>query len=107
MGKIYEATSRKNPDYKIDIKIVEKMDMDEDELLNMAREVEILRKLDHMNIVKYIETYDERDYIYLCMELINGTDLMQKIIDSERALTEIEASKYMLQVIKALLYCHN
>ena len=106
-GKIYEATSRKNPDYKIAIKIVEKRDMDEDELTNLAREVEILRKVDHMNIVRYIETYDERDFIYLCMELINGTDLMQKVIDQEKALTEIEASKYMFQVVKALLYCHN
>lgn len=69
-GKIYEATSRKNSDYKIAIKIVEKRGMDEDELTNLAREVEILRKVDHMNIVKYIETYDERDFIYLCMELI-------------------------------------
>jgi serine/threonine protein kinase len=96
IGKFYEATSRKNPDYKIAIKIVEKRDMDEEELMNLAREVEILRKVDHMNIVRYIETYDERDFIYLCMELINGSDLLQKVIDSDRAMTEIEASKYML-----------
>ena len=95
-GKIYEAHSRKNPDYKIAIKIVEKRGMDEDELTNLAREVEVLRSVDHMNIVKYIETYDERDFIYLCMEYIDGTDLLQKVIDQEKALTEAEASKYML-----------
>ena len=59
MGKIYEATSRKNPDYKIAIKIIEKRGMNQDELTNLIREVENLRQVDHMNIVKYIETYDE------------------------------------------------
>lgn len=35
-------------------------------------EVAILNKLDHPNIVKYYETYDDQKYIYLVMEFIKG-----------------------------------
>jgi serine/threonine protein kinase len=94
-GNIYEATMRNDPSQKIAIKIIQKRGMNEDELLNLIREVEILRKVDHMNIVKYLETYDEADYIYLCMELIEGQDLLQKVIET-KAFTELEASRIML-----------
>lgn len=42
-------------------------------------EVAILNKLDHPNIVKYYETYDDAKYIYLVMEYISGMQLFDKI----------------------------
>jgi calcium-dependent protein kinase len=39
------------------------------------QEVDILTKLDHPNIVKYYETYDDEKYIYLVMEYIGGGEL--------------------------------
>ncbi len=36
----------------------------------VVSEVEILNKLDHPNIVKYFETYNDLKYIYLVMELV-------------------------------------
>jgi calcium-dependent protein kinase len=35
-------------------------------------EIAILRKLDHPNIVKYIECYNDHKYIYLVMEYVRG-----------------------------------
>ena len=42
-------------------------------------EVAILNRLDHPNIVKYFETYDDAKYIYLVMEYISGSQLFDKI----------------------------
>jgi len=42
-------------------------------------EVAILHTLDHPNIVKYYETYDDSKYIYLVMEFISGDQLFNKI----------------------------
>ena len=42
-------------------------------------EVAILNRLDHPNIVKYFETYDDAKYIYLVMEYISGCQLFDKI----------------------------
>lgn len=38
-------------------------------------EVDLLKKVDHANIVKYFETYDDDRYLYLIMELCTGGEL--------------------------------
>ena len=40
-----------------------------EEVQGIANEVKIIRGLDHPNIVKYFETYDDTTYSYLVMEL--------------------------------------
>jgi len=40
------------------------------DLEQIVSEVGSLNKLDHPNIVKYFETYNDSKYIYLVMELI-------------------------------------
>ena len=42
----------------------------ENKLDQIMEEVSILNTLDHSNIVKYFETYDDKKYIYLVMEYI-------------------------------------
>ena len=46
-------------------------------------EIEILNKIDHPNIVKYYETYDDVDYIYLIMEYIKGEEFLSKIMKND------------------------
>ena len=38
----------------------------------IMEEVSILHSLDHPNIVKYYETYNDQKYIYLVMEYVTG-----------------------------------
>lgn len=45
----------------------------------IKEEVKILSKLDHPNIVKYYETFDDVKYIYLVMEYCSGGELFDKI----------------------------
>ena len=42
-------------------------------------EINILSTLDHPNIVSYLETYDDKKYIYLVMEYIQGEEMFEKI----------------------------
>ena len=50
-----------------------------------------MQQVDHPNIVKYYETYNDKKYIYLCMELCKGSELLTKIIDNNKPWTETEA----------------
>ena len=68
-GKVFLAVNKKDPTMKIAIKVIKKTGMSEDDLLGLKREVAIMQQVDHPNIVKYYETYDDKKYIYLCMEL--------------------------------------
>lgn len=44
--------------------------------MDIHNEVATLGKMDHANIVNYYETYDDASFIYLCMELCTGGELI-------------------------------
>jgi calcium-dependent protein kinase len=67
-----------DPSFKVAIKVLNKAKL-KDHLSSIKSEVKILTELDHPNIVKYFETYDDTKYIYLVMEYCNGGELFDKI----------------------------
>jgi calcium-dependent protein kinase len=67
-----------------------------------------LTKLDHPNIVKYYETYDDDKYIYLVMEFIGGGELFDKIAQqSNNVFSEEMAAYYMKKLFSALNHMHS
>ena len=73
----------------------------------IMEEVAILNQLDHPNIVKYYETYNDQKYIYLVMELISGKPLFDKITEqANQTFSEDQAAHYMKQLFQAINHCH-
>lgn len=64
------------------IKVLDKKKL-RDNIDCIMEEVAILHSLDHPNIVKYYETYNDQKYIYLVMEYITGMPLFEKITKQE------------------------
>ena len=64
--------------------------------------VEILKELDHPNIVRLIETFNSRDKLFIVEELCDGGDLY-----SRDPYTEQEAAKITKSVFSALAYMHS
>ena len=64
-----------------------------------------MQQVDHPNIVKYFETYDDHKYIYLVMELCQGGELYHKITEA-KMINESVAAKYMIKLASALQHCH-
>ena len=64
-----------------------------------------MQQVDHPNIVRYYETYNDKKYIYLVMELCTGGDLF-KCIDEGKALTDREASLNLDKCLRAIQHCH-
>ena len=63
--------------------------------------------LDHPNIVKYFETYDDNKYLYLVMEFVEGEEMFEKITnESGNKFTEKEAAGYVKQLLMAVNYLH-
>ena len=67
-----------DPTFKVAIKILNKQKLGS-KLQDVEEEVKILHKLDHPNIVKYYETYDDVKYMYLVMEHCPGGELLDII----------------------------
>ena len=59
-GKVFLANRKSNPDEKVAIKVINKRGLDLFLIRCMMNEVRLLHKVDHPNIVKYYETYDEK-----------------------------------------------
>lgn len=72
-----------------------------------AAEIEILSILDHPNIIKLFETFEDARSIYLVMELCLGGELFDRIADSETGFSEQVAAKLVKQILSAVFYMHK
>jgi calcium-dependent protein kinase len=75
----------------------------EKEILN---EINILKKMDHPNIVKISEFYNTPDGYYLITEFCNDGELFNEIFD-HAPFSELNAGRIMYQIFSAVNYCHN
>ncbi|KAG0639983.1 hypothetical protein HOY80DRAFT_1000563 [Tuber brumale] len=77
-----------------------------DRQLGVRKEVEILEKLNHPNIVSYIDCHEDRSHIYIFMELIKGGDLSE-YLGRHGALPELMAQEVSRQVLRGIEYVHS
>jgi len=73
---------------------------------DLQAEIETLRRLDHPNVVRLYETNEDKDAVFLLMELCQGGDLFSRIVD-QGTLPEREARLFAEQMLSALAYCHK
>ena len=60
---------------KYAVKVLSKKKMSEEDLIGMQTEIEILKTVDHPNVVKLIDVYEDERHICLVMELMEGGEL--------------------------------
>lgn len=86
------------------VKIIEKS-----KIKNMAQfrtEVKILQTLDHPNVIKMFEFFEDDINIYLILEKCEGGELFDRVIEKE-FFSEKEAAVLMKHILQAINYCHN
>ena len=76
----------------------------------LMREVNLMIKLDHPNIIKLYEVYENDKNIYLIMELCTGGELFDRIVENTEngvQFTEKQAANLFKQMMSAINYCHK
>lgn len=73
----------------------------------LKSEINILASLDHPNIVKYYETYESPNYLYLVMEYCKGGELFKKLTENREDFTEQQAARIMQSLFLAVNHCHR
>jgi len=101
---VKEATD-KATGMKYAAKIIEKT-ASEEELNLLQREIDIMKKLNHVNIIQLQEVFDEPDHIYLILELITGGELFDQIV-SRGSYSEKDAANIVKQILEAVQYMHS
>lgn len=79
-----------------------------DSLNHTLSEIENMKKLQHPNIVRYHNSYQEGNKLYIVMEYIDGGDLASYIADrNTRFLTEDVILRIFIQIVLGLRYIHE
>ena len=50
----------------------------------LQNELEVMKRMDHPNIVKLYETFEDKRNLYLIMELCAGGELFERIVKTKR-----------------------
>jgi calcium/calmodulin-dependent protein kinase I len=88
------------------VKVINKKDLGKDYEKNLKMEVDILKKVNHPNIIALKELFDTPDKLYLIMELVTGGELFDKIVE-KGSYTEHEAAQLVRKIVSAVEYLHN
>ncbi|CAI2382573.1 unnamed protein product [Moneuplotes crassus] len=72
----------------------------------VMKEVKILKKMRHKNIIQLLDTFETQKHIIFVMELCSGGDLLN-YVRKRRKLTEDYAKAMFKQILEALQYCHR
>ncbi|CAD5121174.1 DgyrCDS9709 [Dimorphilus gyrociliatus] len=91
---------------EVAIKIVDKTQLDETNLKKVYREVEILKMLDHPNIVKLYQVMETKNMLYLVSEYAPNGEIFEYIAKRGR-MRESDARRTFIQILAAVQYCHD
>ena len=70
------------------------------------REIEIMYKIHHSNVVRLFCHFEDEEFCYFVMEYVNNGNLYSKITNS-KSLTHKEIASIVKDVISAVYYLHN
>ncbi|OMJ74518.1 hypothetical protein SteCoe_26520 [Stentor coeruleus] len=105
-GSVRKITHRVTGEARA-VKTIHKKNLkSEEERQTFFNEVSVLRTLDHPNILKLYEFYQDDKNYYLITEFCSGGELFDRII-SQGSFTEATAANYMKQILSVVTYCHD
>jgi len=102
---VYLARDRKAKQM-VAIKTFTKASLSPKEREQVQAEIDILKKLDHPNLLKIIDTIEDPTYIFIVAELCEGGELFERIVEREKY-TERDAQIVLKEIASALDYCHT
>jgi len=106
-GSVCKGTLKIDASREFAIKtILKKKDATSDESKMVMREIELMKILDHPNIVQFYEVYEDKQRYFLVLELLEGGDLFDRLTESE-SFSEEETKGYIWQMLISVNYLHN
>ena len=88
------------------VKVVDKKELDPANLDKIQREIMILRKLSHENIIQLYQVMETEHFIHIVTEYAATGELFDFIIENGK-LSEQEAASKFSQILKAIHHCHQ
>lgn len=104
-GKVQKCQKRSTGEVFC-VKIIDKMLLENEERMRLKYEIDILKNLNHPNIVRLYEVYENKSSLLIVTELAEGVELFDEI-SKRKKFNELEAAVVIKQIIQAIAYCHH
>ena len=107
-GKVCLFRDKNCRNLKYAIKTLKKNYFNSHNIQCIIDEIKILRSLDHPNIVRYFETYEEDNYIHIVMEYIPGQNFFELLTSRRKKdFTEYEVCQIITSILKSIAFIHR
>ena len=104
-GRVFMGTRRAD-DTPTAVKVIPRITLSRELLRIISNEIQCLRELDHPNIVKLYDMFEEPSYFFLAMELIRGGELFERICTRVKY-SENDAKELCRIILSAIKHCHD
>jgi len=102
---IVKLAVEKSTGIKYAVKIINKSKVEQD-MARLATEMEILKQVQHPNIICLKEIIDTKSCLFIITELVTGGELFDKIVELGQY-SEKDASVLVSKMVSAIEYLHN
>lgn len=106
-GKVFKATHKiNNGIFAVKSIVKNKINLSQEDEAELIREIEILKVLDHPNIIKVYEYFNSPGHFNIILEYCNGGELFDEIVKVNH-FSEEKAACIMKQLLSAITFCHS
>ena len=91
---------------KVAVKCIDRQGLPEEDENSLRQEVAIMKALNHENIVKFIDFFEEKKFFYVVLEYLEGGELFDRIVQ-KNFYNEKEARDVVKVILNGMKYCHD
>ncbi|OQR82906.1 calcium/calmodulin dependent protein kinase [Achlya hypogyna] len=88
------------------VKFYEKELMTFDDEIDLNRQVDVLKRLDHLDVERLHHYYAESDHYCLMTDVAAGGDLFERIVAKDDGYSERDARALIQRLLSAVAHCH-
>jgi serine/threonine protein kinase len=103
---VYLATSRTSWK-QVALKKIIKKSLNQLVLVHLQREIHILRKMDHPNVIKFIDYFEDEKHCWIVTEYADGGELFRRLAVDKVCYDECEARILAEEILNGIKYCHD
>lgn len=103
-GSVYKCTSKATKS----VRAVKQLLRTHKRYMDWIRaEAKIMKMMDHPNIIRLFETFEDSKHVYLVMELCAGGGLVERVQKEGGFLSEMKVAILMRQMLRTVSYMHK
>lgn len=102
---VVKVATHKKSGRRYAVKIIDRLNMGENHEVSLEREIDIMRQVDHPNVIRLRQVFQDKKNVNLVMELVTGGELFDKIVEKGNY-SEKDSALLVHKMVEAMKYLH-